>query len=420
MAAPLQDRVATIDIASEIRSRPTLTDDDCVTRPTGAAHGTPRLRTFVDEMGRLILEITIPSLEVSFEGTCDTFLSSTDVTGRMSTHVVIRTELFATPGEACAVGLEHGPVSVELADFDLDISGGSGLFGLIVSLGGELREGDTADALRGEFAAEAEALLAAELGMLSVFDEAGTRALFGVELDLALCLTGLVSEGGMLRAIVGSRVTGPGLRDAPGAPMVEGALPAAQPDTLTLDANLVAQLLFSAWRAGALAQRDVLEVEMSMLSLIAPRLRTMFEGDTAVSVDLEGELPPLVRAAPAEGGGDLVLEIGDLDLVLRVDDVVLFRIGNVLRFTLELVPDAGALRAEVIGVEATTWVEAEPVADAIDDALAGAIQAQIGDAAAALLGETAIELPAIGGAPLTAIDVTADPGGRYVHVSLAP
>nr|MDQ3037381.1 hypothetical protein [Myxococcota bacterium] len=212
MAAPLQDRAAAIDIATEIRSRPTLTDDDCVTRPTGASHGTPRLRTFIDETGSLILEITIPSLEVSFEGTCDTFLSSTDVTGEMSTHVVMRTQLWATPGDTCAAGLEHGPVSVELTDFDLDIRGGSGLFGLLVTLGGELREGDTADALRAEFAAEAEALLDAELGMVRVFDEVGTRALFGVELELALCLTGLVTEDGVLRAIVGSSVRGPGLR----------------------------------------------------------------------------------------------------------------------------------------------------------------------------------------------------------------
>lgn len=428
MAAPLQARVATIDIASEIRARPTLTDDSCVTRPTGAHHGTPRLRTFVDATGQLVLEITIPSLEVSFVGRCDTFLTSTDVTGRMRTHVVLRTVLSAPPGEECVAGLAHSPAQIDLVDFDLDVRGGSGLFGLLVSLAGEMREGDTAEALRAQFAAEADALLDAELGMVRVFDESATREFFGVPVDLALCLTGLVTEDGALRAIVGSRATGPGGRDAPGAPMVDGALPAMVPGALTLDANLVAQLVYSAWRAGALAQPDVLEVPMSMLSLVAPRLRTMFPADTTVSVDLEGELPPLVRAASLDGdaggdgsGGDLALEIGDLFLVLRVGETVLFRVGNVLRFTLELVPEAGgALRPEVVSVESETWVAEEPVADAIDAALAGAISAQIGDAAAALLGGAAIELPAIGGAPLVASDVTPDPAGRYVHVLLAP
>jgi hypothetical protein len=58
--------------------------------------------------------------------------------------------------------------------------------------------------------------------------------------------------------------------------------------------------------------------------------------------------------------------------------------------------------------------------DGSDDALEQAVQLQIGTAASALLADgAAIALPDLPGlgAP---VDVTADPGGRYLHLSLAP
>ncbi len=429
MSEGLQDRVAGLDIASEIMMRPTLTDDSCRTVPTAARHGTARLRTFIDEAGRLFLEIVIPDLRIEFRGTCRALITTTDVTGSMEASVVIRTELTSPPSDACAVGLSRGPVDVTLADFDLSVRGGSGIFGLITSLAGELREGDTAEQLRGEFAAQAGALLDAELGSVSIFDQESVMELFGVSLDVGLCLTGLISESGMLRAIVGSRVRGPGTFDAPGAPQVEGTLPPARAGTLVLDANLVAQLVYSAWRAGALTRDGVLEVDAGMLAIVAPELATRFPRGTMVSVDLDGELPPLVRAAPAAAPagpddpaprGDLFLEIGDLDLVLRVGTEELFRVGNVLRFGLELVPEGEALRPMVVSVEAVTWIEEEPIADANDRILAGVINGQIGDAAAGLLGDARIALPALGATALVASDVTPAEGGRYIEVTLAP
>jgi hypothetical protein len=423
MAAPLDARVGAIDIATAIMSRERLTNDRCVTRPTRARHGRPALRLFVDEMGQLVLEIRIPGLRVDFAGECRLLLSRTPVTGNIETDVVLRTTLFATPGDDCVTGLEHGPADVTLENFDIDVSGGGSLLSrLLISLVAELREGAAAEQMETEFERQANELLSSELSMLRVFDQTGRRTFFDVELDLGMCLTGLESEGGVLRALVGARVSGPGLAMAPGAPMVPGDLPAARASTLTLDANLIAQLVFSAWRAGALSRRGVMDVDVGTLALFAPRLRTLYDTSQRVTIDIDGELPPMVRAARVEGeitgGGDIVLDIGQLDLVMRVGDEVLFRIGNVLRITVELSAEAGALRPRVLDVQATSWVEDEPVVDARDEPLARIIQERIGASAAGLIGGSAIELPDLGGVPLTPTDVTPDPGGRYVHVGL--
>lgn len=420
MAEPLQARVATIDIASEIMARPTLTDDECVTYPDSARHGTPTLELLVDEMGELWLQVVIPNLEVRFHGHCSTFLFSTDITGKMTSHVVLRAKLFAPPGETCVAGLEHEPAVVDLVDFDMDVSGGSSLLELlIVTLAGEMKEGDTADALKTEFSAEADMLLSGELDGVTVFDTSETMNLFDTPIDVSLCLTGLVTESGTLRARVGATAAGPGgALVAPGAPQVGGVLPPSMPGRLWLDSNLVSQLVFAAWRAGALHSEGAETIDLATLTLIVPELRGQFPEGSAITIGIEGRLPPLVRAAPADSTeGDMVLDIGDLHLLLEVDGELLFRVGTQLSLTLELVPEGGALKPEVVDVQSEIWILEEPIVDADDETLASAIGLQIGEAAAALLGDAAIGLPEVGGA-LVPVDATTTPDGRYVEIVL--
>ncbi len=418
MAEPLSGRVAALDIAGEIMARPTLTDDTCTTYPDSARHGTASLAIVVSDTGELWLELTIPNLEIRFHGNCSTFLFSTDIRGSMTTDVVLRARLSAPPGDVCVTGFEHEPPVVDLVGFDMDVSGGSGLLdGLLVSLMGEMREGDTADSLAEELATQADALLGSELTGVTVFDSTETMSLFDTPVDVHLCLTGLVTEGGTLRATVGATAAGPGgALEAPGAPIVAGELPPATPGKLWLDGNLIAQLLFSAWRSGALASDGVETIDVGTLGLVVPSLRGRYPAGTMADISIDGRLPPLVTAAPAEEG-DLVLSIGELHLSISVAGELLFRIGTNLRMTLELVPEGGALRPEVADVQSDIWVVEEPLMDADDEALAAAVGLQIGSAASSLLGETAIALPDIGGA-MVPVDVVTTPGGRYVEITV--
>ncbi|MCS6799334.1 MAG: hypothetical protein NZ898_12560 [Myxococcota bacterium] len=429
MVAPLAGRVASIDIASEIMRRRTLTDDDCVTRPTGARHGRPTLALRVTPEGALRLEVVVPGLRVDFAGTCSNFfLGTVNVRGNMTTDVVLATVLSAPPSDNCVVGLQHGPPSVELRGFDLDVSGGSSLLEMLaIAIVSEMREGNTAEALEAEMTAEASALLDSELRELTVFDAGSTLTLFDVPLRVGLCMTGLVSEGGVLRAYVGARVQGPGGRDeAPGAPALRGELPPPAPGALWLDANLVGQLLFGAWRAGALSRPDAQQIDGSLLALLAPSLRSHLPSGSRVDVSIEGELAPFVRAAepPAadatagEPAADLIVGLGDLQLILSGGDRELFRIGTLLELHLDLVPVEGGLKPEVTDVQARAWVLDEPVADVDDEVLEEAVTLQIRDAAASLLGDAVITLPDIGGVALQAAEVRAEPGGRYVRVTL--
>ena len=423
MAAPLAGLVSGLDIAAEIRSRPTLTDDECRTVPDSASHGTPTLSLTVDGTGALWLEIRIPGLDVRYHGRCSTFLFSADVTGRMQTDVVLRTQLTAPPGDVCITGLAHTPPVVDLVGFDNSVSGGGSLLELlIVTLAAEIKEGDTADALKAEFEAQADMLLSSELMGLTVFNVSETMTLFDTAIDVRLCMTGLVTEGGALRAIVGANAMGPSGGDvagaAPGAPIVAGELPAVSPGKLWLDANLVGQLLFSAWHAGGLADDAVEEIPLDTLMIVVPDLRGRYPAGTMARIGIDGQMPPLVRAA-APGDGDLLLEIGELHLLISAGDDLLFRIGAVIRMTLELAPDGASLRPEVSDVTADTWIIEEPVVDADEEVLNAAIQLQIGTAASALLGDATIGLPDIGGA-VVPTDVTASPGGRYVEITLAP
>lgn len=418
MIAPLSPEVARIDVASEIMGRGVLSSDDrCTTYPDRASHGTPTIALSRGAAGELLLQITIPNLVVDFHGQCRLLFSSTDITGRMSTSVVIQTALTAPPSTTCVTGLEHAPSVVDLRDFDMDVRGGSGLSGLIVSLAAELREGDSAEEMKRQFAAQADMLIGERLGGLDVFGEPQMLTMFDTPITLDLCLTGLAPEAGELRARVGAAVSGPGTGESRGAPQIAGELPPAMPGALTLDANLVGQLVYSAWRAGALDQSGVEEIDLDLLTLLAPRLRGRYPAGTRATVSIDATLPPIVRAAAVDAGGDLVLELGDLYLEISVGSDLLFRIGTVLKLTLELTPEMGALRPTVSNVEAQAYLLAEPVADVDDASIESVIQMRIAESASALLGDATLSLPSFGG-EMRARDVVADPGGRYVHILL--
>jgi hypothetical protein len=422
MVAPLAAEVAGLDIAGEIMARRTLSDDDsCTTYPDSARHGMPTLALARSPAGELVLQITIPSLHINFHGTCNVLFNTTNITGTMDTTIVISSVLSAPAAvDGCVTSFDHAPPSVDLRDFDMNVMGGSGLFGsLLVSLGAEMREGDSADMMKAQIAAQAEPMIAERLMGLEVFGEPQMLTMFDTPISLDLCLTALGPEAGDLRARVGAAVTGPGTEMARGAPQVPGEIPAGMPGALTLDANLVAQLVYAAWRAGGIDTENAQMIGLDLLALLAPGLEGRYPRGTMATVSLDATMPPLVRAAPIVEGapGDLILEIGDLYLEIRAEGDLLFRIGTVLKLTLELVPEMGALRPMVAAVEAEAFLLAEPVAEIDDAALETVVQGQIGDQAAALLGGATLMLPSFGG-PLVARDVVPDPGGRYVHILL--
>jgi len=422
MAEPMQEMVAEIDVASEILARETLSDDEqCTTRPTAATQGTPTLSLSVNEAGELWMEVLVPEVHIEFDGTCSMLISTVDVTGSMDTNILIRTQISAPPSEDCLVGLDSSPPAIELEEFDLQLTGGGPLTGWLVSMMADRSEGATAEQLRTEFAAEAEALLAAELEGVTIFESNETMNLFDVAMDTELCLTGLVTEEGVLRAYVGAKVIGPGGLEGPGAPMVAGDVPPPAPNTLWLDANLVGQLLFSAWRGGGLDGEDIAEVDMALLAMLNRDLEELFPTSPPISVSMAGHLPPYVRAVePVDGEatGDLVLEIGNMDLLLDVDGQRLFRVGSQLELTLDLVPDGAGLRPEVVNIESVAHVLEEPLVDIDDAALAEAVRLQIGMVASDLLGDdTVISLPEVGGA-MSPTDAVPVPGGRFIEVSL--
>ena len=421
LAAPMQPLVRDIDVAAEILARPVLTDDGtCTTYPTSATQGTPRLRLFVGEDGGLWLEVLIPQVRIDFYGHCSTFIMDTDITGDMETEIAILSRLSAPPGEDCLVGLDHSPAEVELRDFDLDVQGGSGLLdSLVVMIMGEISEGDSAETLREEIAVEAESMLGPELEDITIFESSEVMDLLGTPMTLDLCVTGLVTSNSTLLALVGARVEGDGaaVNDAPGVPMTPGELPDPQPGSFYLDANLVGQLVYSAWRSGALLGEDISQTPYALLSLVCRDLEGLFPEDSMIDVSIDGRLAPMARAVES-GPGDLVLELGNFVLGLEVEGELLARVGTQLGLVLDLQPEGAGLRPVVASVTTETFVIEEPMVDIDDEVLTSAIDLQMSSTAADLLGDAIIALPSIGDAPMTPVDAEPVPGGRYVRVVL--
>ncbi len=427
IAAPLRADVQAINVAREIMARPVLSDSNgCVTYPRYAQHQPAELDLGIAPDGTLWVTIDIPSLLIQFDGECQAVLSSAPIEGQIVTNLHVETTLGAGgSGTTCVTGLRHSSPDVSLPGFNVDIRGTGFLTGFLVTLMASFREGQVHDEFLQQFTTQADTLLGQKLASVSLFGGAQRMDLLGQNVSLDLCLVALGRASGALEATVGAKVTAGGTRPAPGAPQLDAAVPRAVPGALLLDTNLVAQALFSAWRAGGLAKANQQQVPLDLLAALVPALGGRWPDDTMVDVDIDGELPPVVRAAPVattppamgRPAPAMIVELGDLRIRLHVGDTTLYELGARISLTLGLEPDMGALKPTVLSSTAEVHLLGEPVADADDAALEAVVQSRLGDSAAALLGGARLALPSLGGA-LRPGAVTPDAGGRYLRVAL--
>ncbi len=410
---------ADLDIAAKIMAMPTLSvDSRCTTWPTSATQD-PTVVTLQLVDAQLQLSIHVPNLYVSFDGACDGLFSTIPIAGEMSMNVDAVSTLSPSPAVDCLHGFDHTTPAVDLPGFAFDVWGTGGpLTGWLVELASSGKAQQAHDQFQAEFQAEADATLTEKLADVVVFDHMEQMTLLGTPIDVRLCASDLVSEGGLLVAHISSSSSSMGAggdRMAPGAPQLGGPSVTPGPNELVLDADFVGRLLFSAWRKNALTRMNVQQVDFSLLSLIARDLVGRHPDDAKVDISIDGELPPVVSASPM-AGADLRIDIGDLMLTLAVGDDRLFRFGARVTLDLDLVPDSGSLVPTLVAVSSEVHLLDE-VVDGDDAALEAAVQSKLGDSAAGLLAGAKLTLPTIPGlgAPM---DVTADPGGRYVHIHM--
>jgi hypothetical protein len=419
MSGGLAGQAGDVDVAGEIMMKPVLSQDDrCTTWPVMAHQGTVAV-ALAQKSGDLYLTVTVPDLYVYFEGECQGLLSTIPLAGEMTATLVIQTKLSPKPGAdgSCLTAFGHTTPAVAVQGWGFDVWGTGGpLQNWII----ELFSGQKSDQARSELATEVGAkandMLTTKLANVTVFDRTSNLDFLGKSVAMHLCLTRLDKVGTQLVARVAAATTGAGTRAAPGAPQIDGAVPAAPAGELLLDANLVAQLMFAAWRDDGL-QRPGPDVDAGLLEALVPALATRYPDATTAQVAVDAELPAVVRAIPGTNG-DLAIELGDLMVTLSIDGDQVFKLGVHLTLTVELVPTMGKLAPKVVDTKADVALLDELV-DAPDDALEQAVALKIGDAAAQLLGDGAAlslpDLPGLG-AP---VDVTPDAGGRFLHVKLA-
>ncbi len=419
MSSGLAGNVAAVDVAGEILAMPVLSDDgQCATWPTSASQGQVAAH-LVRDHAELWLEIVVPQLDVTFDGQCQGPLRQIPLSGEMSGDLQIWTRL--TPGApgagGCITSFQHTAPQVSVANWAFGVWGTGGpLQDWIVSAFSGDKAQQAQDQLTSQTATRADQILAQQLASISVFDKISPVSLLGRPVDLHLCLGGLDPVGDTVIARIATTAQGMGTRAAPGAPQIDGDAPIAGAGELVLDANVVGQLLFSAWRDGGLARMNAQQVDFGELAAIVRGLGDLYPDATTVDVSFDGELPPLVRATPDVMGADLRVELGDLMLDLSLHGESLFKFGVHLTLDLDLVPMNGALVPMVIATKSQVTLLAEKL-DGPDLALEEAVQLQLGTAAAQLLGMTALALPAVPGMG-TPTNVTPDANGRYLHVQL--
>ena len=418
LAGDLASQTGTVDIAGEILGRPILSQDDrCVTWPVAASQREVTTE-LVEDRGALWLHVQIPDLYVYFEGECQGPFRLIPLAGEMLGTIDVWSQLTGNPGGDCLTSFAHSKPEVTIAGWGFDVWGlGGPLQNWIVSLFRNEKAGEARAQIAREVGTRADELLDDKLGHVEVFDRVSNVELLGKPVALHLCLGALDRVGETLVARISALASGEGDRPAPGTPQVTGARPRAARDELVLDANLVGQLLFASWRAGGLS-RTAPDADITVLQILVPELAQRFPDATHAQITIDAELPPLVRATP-DSSGDLSIELGDVMVDLTIDGKRIFRFGVDLKLGLELVPTNGALVPKVVEVAASVALLDE-LYDGPDAALEQAVQLQLADTAAQLLGDSAAialpDLPGLG-KPMA---VTADRGGRYLHVKLAP
>lgn len=419
MGEGLAGDAADVDVAAEIMERDVLSQDDrCTTWPVYAEQGEVAVE-LVREGSELWLNIQIPDLYVYFEGQCQGLFSTIPIAGEMSGTIDLWTLLdpiAPTGEETCLSSFGHTLPEVYVNGWLFDVWGTGGpLQSWIVSLFSGSKSEEARQQIADEMQTRSDELLTEKLADITVFDRSSSLELLGRPIDMHLCLSSLEGVGGQLLARVAATAQGNGSKPAPGAPQTEGAPPMPAQGELLLDGNLVAQLLFSAWRDGGLTKPNVQQVELSLIGLLVPELRELFPDAELVDVSIDGELPPLVRAT-SEAGGDLRVEIADLMLDLTIEGTSVFKFNVHLTLDLDLVPQDGALVPTVIGTESEVFLIDEAL-DGPDAALEDAVALKLGDAASSLLGSASLALPELPGLGAPA-DVTPDAGGRFLHIRL--
>lgn len=422
--AAMNDSVASyatgVDVAGEILARDVLSQDDrCVTWPVSGQQGTVTA-TLVDDRGLLWLRIRVPNLYIYFEGSCRGLISTIPIAGEMRGTLDIWTRLTPEPPATgtCLTAFAHTRPEVVISGWGFDVWGTSGpLQSWIVDLFSGNKSTEARTQLATEVGARADELLDMKLANVTVYERTSQLELLGRPLTLDLCVAGLDTVGSTLEARIAARASGAGTLAAPGAPQIDGATVRAGVNELVLDANVIGQLLFASWRDGGLARVGP-DIDAGVLQILMPGLAKEFPDATVAKVAIDAELPPLVRATP-QGPGDLQVELGDLMIDVTIEDKHVLRFGTVLTLALDLTPQDGALVPTVVETHATVALLDERY-DGSDAALEQAVELQIGSAASKLLGDgAAIALPALPGlgAP---VEVTADAGGRYLRIRLAP
>ncbi len=419
MSGGLTGDVTSVDVAGEILARDILSQDDqCVTWPVSARQGAVTADLVRDD-AELWLHIRVPQLYVYFEGQCQGPLRLIPIGGEMAGSLDVWTRLDArapTDG-ACITSFDHTPPAVTMQGWRFGVWGlGGPLQNWII----QLFSGNKADEARAQIVTElrtrADELLTEKLANISVFDNRSTLSLLDRPVDLALCLAALEPMGDQLVARIAASAQGTGTLAAPGAPLLAGPVVAPGADELVLDSNLIAQSLFSAWRAGGVERPNLQQVELSLLEILLPGLTERFPGVTMLDVSITGELPAVVRATPDVDGADLRVELGDLRVDLTAAGAPVLTLGVHLILDLDLVPTAGTLVPTVVRTTSKVTLLAE-IIDGDDESIEDLVGGRIAAAASDLLAGSTISLPALPGLGVPA-DVAPDAGGRFVRVRL--
>jgi hypothetical protein len=435
---------------------PLLSDGRCNIIADSVSHSAPTLALSRTDDGRLRAVATVSDIAVGFHGRCSLLGTNIDIRdGSEADQTTVELSMIlapnaAAPGE-CSVGLSAEDTSLAITSFDLDLRlGGCGLLCLAGELVGEIAEGTVRGMLQDRMGAMIDGVIGPALSDIAILNTTSTMSFLETPVDLGLCLVGLDSEpspaGPALVARLGARASAAMPRygdDAPGAPVLpttRGELPAG---TLAVDPGLLGQILFGAWRGGALSLDSLgagsgsggLSLTVDLLTGPVPALRPLIgdeiERGAPLALAIEGAMAPLSRApTPVEAamGVDLFLELGNLRIRIGAGEGAarreLFVVSSTVRLALALVPDAtGALVPTLVegATSTTTFLESTTVPGVtgrMGESLAGLVDGLIAAQIAPLLEGAAIALPDLG-TPLVVSDVTVDPGG-YLLLTLAP
>src|SRR5262249_47710126 len=246
-AGPLAREIASLDVAAQVMMRDTLSQDSrCTTWPTGARQDRTRFELIRGtQTGNLVVHVTVPNLVVNFSGECQGLISTIPVDGYFSTTIEMYSMItpVTPPAGDCLHAFGHGAPDVTMANWQFDVHG-NGLGGILVELFGGNQGPAARDRFQQEFTMQADTMLGMRLANVQLFNKEETMDFKGVPVTVGMCMMALQNPGasGPLRAVIGAHTSGPGTSSAPGAPQFDGALPAAAPNTPSLDTTLLPQL----------------------------------------------------------------------------------------------------------------------------------------------------------------------------------